>query len=79
MPMSLVQIDAQLEAAYDAINVGELSFAGPGGRAVTFHSLDSMTRYITWLDGQRANVVASAAVASGGGGAMVVHFVEPVE
>jgi len=78
--MSLEQIDALLTAAYAAINVGELSFAVPNGRTVTFHSLDALTRYIDWLERKRREAVdQAAAAASNSGYAPKVRFQEVSE
>jgi len=81
MPMTLAQIDVLLEAAYAAINVGELSFTAPGGRETTFHSLDAFQRWIDWLEGRRKEVLAlpaseGGATVSGADGAARVRFVE---
>ena len=77
MALTLAQIDALLDAAYAAINVGELSFTGPGGRQTVFHSLDTFQRWIDWLEGKRQKLQDEADAASGAaGGAILTRFVE---
>ena len=73
MAITLEQVQAQLQAAWAAINVGELSYEHQGHQ-VTFHSLDALQRHIDWLRLLERELVAETS-STGAGSAAVVRFV----
>lgn len=75
--ITLAQLDAKIDAAWDAINVGELSYAVPGGRTVQFHTLESFQQHIDWLQVQYNRLSEQASIDAGDGGAPVVAYGEP--
>lgn len=75
MALTLAQIQERLQAAWEAISLGELSYT-VAGRATTFHSLDAFQRHIDWLRGLEREAIEEAAALSGTGGAPVVTFQE---
>ncbi len=67
MALTLSQVQTQLQAAWDAINAGELSFTVQG-RTTQYHSLGEMQRHIDWLEGKERDLIKAASAAAGTGG-----------
>ena len=76
MAITLAQVEAALDAAWEAVNLGELSFSVPGGRTVTFHSLTEFQQHIDWLEAKHNRLTHQASIDAGGGGAPVVAYEE---
>ena len=62
--ITLAQVDARINAAWEAVNLGELSYT-VHGRELTFHSLDVFQRHINWLLELRQSLSAQAEIAAG--------------
>lgn len=62
--ITLAQIDTQIDLAWNAINVNELSY-NVRGRELVFHSLDAFQRHINWLLELRQSLLAQADVTAG--------------
>ncbi len=77
MPITLSQVQTQLTAAWNAINLGERSYQTPGGDQVVFHSLDEFQRHIDWLRKLEADLTSQAALTAGNESAPVGVFQEP--
>jgi hypothetical protein len=79
MPLTLVQIDAKLTAAYaalDAIVSGQESSFSVNNRSAEFHSPDALRRHIDWLEGKRAELVEESGLSGGSVSAPVVRYQE---
>ncbi|NLF32042.1 MAG: hypothetical protein GX591_14290 [Planctomycetes bacterium] len=72
MPITLEQVQTQLQTAWAAINAGELSYSHDGNQT-TFQSLDAMQRHIEWLRGLERELIAEA---GGTVSAIAVRFTE---
>ena len=79
MPISLAQVSDRLQAAWAAVNLGELSYMHEGHQTV-FQTLDGFQRHIEWLMGLEKKLQeeadALAGTATAGGGALLTRFVE---
>ncbi len=62
--ITLAQIDTQIEDAWGAINLGELSY-NVRGRELRHHSLSEFQQHINWLLELRQSLLGQAAVAAG--------------
>ena len=62
--ITLAQIDTQIDSAWSAINLGELSY-NVRGRELRYHSLSEFQSHINWLLELRQNLLGQAAVAAG--------------
>ena len=71
--LTLAQIDTQIDEAWLAINLGELSY-NVRGRELRYHSLSEFQSHINWLLELRQNLLGQAAVAAGDPLCPVVQF-----
>ncbi len=62
--ITLAQIDTQIDSAWLAINLGELSY-NVRGRELTYHSLSQFQQHINWLLELRQNLLGQADISSG--------------
>ncbi len=62
--ITLAQIDTQIDDAWSAINLGELSY-NVRGRELKYHSLSEFQQHINWLLELRQSLLGQAAVAAG--------------
>ena len=62
--ITLAQIDTQIDDAWSAINLGELSY-NVRGRELRYHSLSEFQQHINWLLELRQSLLGVAAAAAG--------------
>ena len=62
--ITLAMIDTQIDDAWSAINLGELSY-NVRGRELRYHSLSEFQSHINWLLELRQSLLGQAAVAAG--------------
>ncbi len=62
--LTLAQVDAQIDSAWLAINLGELSY-NVRGRELRYHSLSEFQNHINWLLELRQSLLGQAAVTAG--------------
>lgn len=74
--ITLAQIDTQIDDAWSAINLGELSY-NVRGRELRYHSLSEFQNHINWLLELRQNLLGQAAVAAGDPICPVVQYQNP--
>jgi len=72
MAITLSQVRERLQAAWNAVALGELSYSH-NNHATTFHTLSEMQKHIDWLRGLERELEADDESV---GGSAVVRFVE---
>jgi len=76
MALTAAQVNTRIDAAWEAVNLGELSYT-VNGRTLQYHSLNAFQKHIDWLRDLYADLTEEAAIDAGGGGAPLVSFQEP--
>ncbi len=73
MAVTASQIDTQIDAAWAAMQVNELSYTVQG-RTVLFRTLDEMSRHIEWLMSLQNKVAMQALIDAGSAICPVVQY-----